>query len=179
MSEICQCCGSEIRKYKGTFKSGPNYTISQDNRSVTKSSSDNWNANILGTEEISKGAITIVNLRIEHTDSNSYIMFGLAPKSINQNETCLYSKNGYYFYSHSGGLYCQPPLSFSNFNFLNQKQFPIGTVITMIVDFIVGKISYKINEGEIKTAFHSITFNEPMIPCVLLYTKGDSVRLIN
>ena len=81
--EICQCCGSEIRRYKGTFKSGPNYTISQDNRSVTKSNDNAWNSIIIGTDNIAKNAITIVKYRIELTDSNSYIMFGLSPKSIN------------------------------------------------------------------------------------------------
>ena len=178
MIEICQCCGSEIRKYKGTFKSGPNYTISQDNKSVTKYSSDEWNATIIGTEAIAKNAITIVKYRIENTDSNSFIMFGLAPKSINQNGVNLYESCGWYLYSYYGGLYCQPPLSYSNFSFLNQNKFPIGSVITMIVDTIIGKISFKINDGELKTAYHALTFDEPIVPCVLLYTKGDSVRLI-
>ena len=179
MIEICQCCGSEIRKYKGTFKSGPNYTISQDNKSVTKSSSDGWNANVIGSEAISKGSITIVKYRIEKTDSNSHIMFGLAPKSINQNGVNLYTSCGWYLYSYTGGLYSQSPLSFSNFAFLNQNHFPTGSIITMIVDTIIGKISFKINEGEIKTAYHALSFDEPIVPCVNLYTKGDSVRLIN
>ena len=92
--EICQCCGSELRRYKGTFKSGPNYTISQDNRSVTKSSDNAWNSIIIGTDNIAKNAITIVKYRIELTDSNSFIMFGLSPKSINQNGSTLYNTNG-------------------------------------------------------------------------------------
>ena len=49
----------------------------------------------------------------------------------------------------------------------------------MIVDTIVGKISFKIDNGEIKTAYHALTFSEPVVPCVLIYTKGDTVRLIN
>ena len=81
--EICQCCGSEIRKYKGTFKSGPNYTISQDNRSVTTCTSNVLNAIVIGSENIAKNTITIINYRIELTDSDSYIMFGLSPKTIN------------------------------------------------------------------------------------------------
>ena len=179
MIEQCQCCGSEIRKYKGTFKSGQNYTISQDNKSVTKSSENAWNANVLGTETIANGAITIINYRIEQTDSYSNIMFGLAPKSINQNGDTSYSSCGWYFYSNTGGLYCQPPLSYSSFAFLNQTILPAGTIITMIVDTVVGKVSYKINGGNIKTAYHALTFDEPVIPVVLLFTKGDSVRLIN
>ena len=49
----------------------------------------------------------------------------------------------------------------------------------MIVDSVVGKISFKINDGLIKTAFHALTFSEDIVPCVLIYTKGDTVRLIN
>lgn len=48
----------------------------------------------------------------------------------------------------------------------------------MIVDTIVGKISFKINGGEIKTAYHALTFDEPVVPCVMIYTKGNTVRLI-
>ena len=179
MIEQCQCCGTEIRRYKGTFKSGDNFTISQDNKSVTKFSSDGWNANIIGSDSIAKGAITIINFRIEKTDSNSYIMFGVAPLSINQKGVSLFTSCGWYLYSATGGLYCQSPLSYSNFSFLSQNHFPEGTVITIIVDTLIGKISYKINGGLIKTAYHALTFNEPIAPCVLLYTKGDSVRLIN
>ena len=179
MIEQCQCCGSEIRRYKGTFISGPNYTISQDNKSVTKSSANGWDAIIIGSEPIAHGAITIVNYRIEKTDGNSNIMFGLSPKSINQNGSTLYCTSGYYLYSQTGGLYCQPPLSYSNFSFLTKKPFPIGTIITMIVDTIVGKISFKIDNGEIKTAYHALTFTDPVVPCVMIYTKGDTVRLIN
>ena len=179
MIEQCQCCGSEIRKYQGTFKSGENFTISQDNKSVTKSSTNGWNANVLGSDSIAKGAITIINFRIEQTDSNSHIMFGISPKSINQSGVDLFRSCGWYFYSYSGGLYCQPPLSFSNFSFLNQNHLPAGTIITMIVDTVVGKIYYKINGGDIKTAYHALTFNETIVPVVILYTKGDSVRLIN
>ena len=179
MIEQCQCCGSEIRKYRGTFISGPNYTISQDNKSVTKSSSDAWNANTIGTDPIAQGAITIINYRIEKTDSNSYIMFGLAPKTINPNGSTLFGSCGWYLYSNTGGLYCQSPLSYSNFAYLTKNHFPTGTIITMIVDTIVGKISFKIDNGEIKTAYHALTFSEPVVPCVLIYTKGDTVRLIN
>ena len=176
--EICQCCGSEIRRYKGTFKSGPNYTISQDNRSVTKSTSNAWDSIVIGSENIAQNAITIVTYRIENTDANSCIMLGLSPKSIDQNGSTLYCKNGWYFYSNDSKLYCQPPLSFNDFTFLDSKPLPTGTIITMIVDTIIGKISYKINGGELKTAYHALTFNESIVPCVMLYTKGDTVRLI-
>ena len=52
MIEQCQCCGSEIRRYKGTFISGPNYILSQDNRTVTKCCDNGWNANAIGSETI-------------------------------------------------------------------------------------------------------------------------------
>ena len=176
--EICQCCGSEIRRYKGTFKSGPNYTISQDKRSVTKATSNGWDSIVIGSENIAQNAITIVTYRIENTDANSYIMFGLSPKSIDQNGSTLYCKNGWYFYSYDSKLFCQPPLSFNDFTFLDSNPLPTGTIITMIVDTTIGKISYKINGGELKTAYHALTFNESIVPCVMLYTNGDTVRLI-
>ena len=176
MIEQCQCCGSEIRRYKGTFKSGQNYILSQDNRTITKCC-DGWNATAIGNEPLSLGTITIIKFKIEKTNQNSYIMFGIAPQSIDQKLTDAYSKCGWYFNSCNGGLYCQPPLSYSDFKFINDSLLPEGTIITIIVDTSIGKISYKINDGLIKTAYQ-VTFPENVVPCVLTYTKGDSVRIL-
>ena len=176
MIEQCQCCGSEIRRYKGTFKSGQNYILSQDNRTITKCS-DGWNATAIGNEPISLGTITIIKFKIEKTNQNSYIMFGIAPQSIDQKLVEAYSKCGWYFFSANGGLYCQPPLSYSDFKFINDSHLPEGTIITLFVDTSIGKISYKINDGLIKTAYQ-VTFPENVVPCVLTYTKGDSVRIL-
>ena len=176
MIEQCQCCGSEIRRYKGTFISGPNYVLSQDNRTVTKSSEDAWNVNAIGNEVIPMGTITIINFKIEKT-SVSNIMIGIAPKTIDQNLVTGYVKCGWYYYSNNGGLYCQAPLSYSNFKFRDDSELPEGTIITLIVDTNIGKISYKVNNSLIKTAYH-ITFPENIVPCVMLYNKGDSIRMI-
>ena len=176
MIEQCQCCGSEIRRYKGCFKTGPNYILSQDNRTITKCC-DGWNATAIGNEPISLGTITIIKFKIEKTDQNSHIMIGIAPQSIDQKLVSGYSKCGWYLYTYSGGLYCQPPLSYGDFQFINEKHLPEGTIITLIVDTNIGKISYKINDSLIKTAYQ-VTFSESIAPCVILYSKGDSVRII-
>ena len=104
-------------------------------------------------------------------------MFGVAPLSIDQKSATGYAKCGWYYYSNTGGLYCQPQLSYSNFKFRDDSQLPEGTIITMIVDTTIGKISYKINDSLIKTAYQ-VTFPESIAPCVMLHNKGDSVRMI-
>ena len=104
-------------------------------------------------------------------------MFGIAPQSIDQKLNCAYAKSGWYFYCYSGGLYCQPPLSYSNFKFMDNSKLPEGTIITLIIDTSIGKISFKINDGLIKTAYQ-VTFPENIVPCVMLYNKGDSVRIM-
>ena len=177
MIEQCQCCGSEIRRYKGCFKTGPNYVLSQDNRTITKYGDNGWTANAIGNEPIPLGTITIIKFKIEKTDQNSNIMIGIAPQSIDQKLVAAYSKCGWYLYTCTGGLYCQPPLSYGDFHFFNEKQLPEGTIITLIVDTNIGKISYKINDSLIKTAYQ-VTFPESIAPCVILYTKGDSVRIL-
>ena len=175
MIEQCQCCGSEFRRYNGTFKSGPNYILSQDNRTVTQCT-DGWNTIAIGAESIPLGTITIIKFKIEKT-LNSYIMFGIAPLSIDQKITDGFIKSGWYYYSFNGGLYCQPQLSYENFKFRDDSKLPEGTIITIIVDTSIGKISYKINDSLIKTAYQ-VTFPESIVPCVMLYNKGDSVRIL-
>ena len=64
MIEQCQCCGSELRRYKGCFKSGPNYILSQDNRTITKCGDNGWTANAIGSEPIPLGTITIITFKI-------------------------------------------------------------------------------------------------------------------
>ena len=175
MIEQCQCCGSEVRRYKGTFKSGPNYILSQDNRTITNCQ-EGWNVNAIGTETIPMGTITIINFKIEKTKSSNF-MIGVAPQSIDQKLNCAYAKCGWYYYTYNGTLYCQPPLSYSDFKFRDDSNLPEGTIITLIVDTNIGKISYKINDNPIKTAYQ-ITFPENIVPCVMSYHKGDSIRII-
>ena len=175
MIEQCQCCGTEFRRYNGTFKSGPNYILSQDNRTVTQCS-DGWNTVAIGKEPIPLGTITIIKFKIEKTNCSN-LMFGIAPLSIDQKLVSGYSKCGWYYHSYNGGLYCQPQLSYSNFKFRDDSQLPEGTIITMIVDTTIGKISYKINDSLIKTAYQ-VTFPESIAPCIMLYNKGDSVRML-
>ena len=176
MIEQCQCCGSEIRRYKGTFISGPNYILSQDNRTITKCDDKIWSVNAIGSEIIPLGTITIINFKIEKTLCSN-IMIGVVPKSIDQKLTEAYSKCGWFYYSYNGSLYCQPPLSYNNFKFRDDSKLPEGTIITLIVDTNIGKISFKINDSLIKTAYQ-VSFPENIVPCVILYDKDDSVRII-
>ena len=175
MIEQCQCCGSEVKRYKGTFKSGPNYILSQDNRTITNCQ-EGWNVNAIGTETIPMGTITIINFKIEKT-KNSHFMIGVAPQSIDQKLNCAYTKCGWYYFTYNGTLYCQPPLSYNDFKFRDDSNLPEGTIITLIVDTNIGKISYKINDNPIKTAYQ-ITFPENIVPCVMSCHKGDSIRII-
>ena len=175
MIDECPCCGTEIRKYKGTFIPGPNYIISQNNRTVTKYGSSAWNANAIGSEAIPLGTITLINFKIEKTLSSNF-MFGIAPQSIDQNITIGYKSCGWYYHSQNGGLYCQPPLSYNNFKFRNDSYLPDKTIITIIVDTKIGKVSYKINGSKPKAAYH-LTFPENIVPCVGLYDNGDSISI--
>ena len=176
MIEQCQYCGSETRRYNGTFISGPNYVLSEDKKTITKYGDNAFNANAIGSEIIPLGTITIINFKIEKT-TNSYIMIGIAPKTMDQKLINACSQCGWYYYAYNGTLYCQPPLSYSDFKFRDDSKLPEGTIITLIVDTNIGKISYKINDSQIKTAYH-ITFPENIVPCVIFHDKGDSIRII-
>ena len=83
MINECPCCRTEIRNYIGIFIPSPNYIINQDSRAVTKYGSSAWNANIIGSESIPLGTITIINFKIEKA-SSSNLMFEVAPQSIDQ-----------------------------------------------------------------------------------------------
>ena len=179
MIDQCQCCGSEIRKYRGTFVSGPNYAISQDKKTATKCNNTKWDCNAILSDSISPGTITIIKFRIEKTDSNSHIMIGIAPKVNNQNMENFFFSYGYFMNCYNGCIYNHHPFQYDSEKFLTEKRFPEGTIITMIVDTNAGKLSYRINEGFIKTAFHSITFVDQVYPYVLFMTKGDAIKIIH
>ena len=102
-------------------------------------------------------------------------MIGIGPKVNNQNTPNFFREYGYFINCYDGYIYSK------NFeeNCLFVNKLPIGTLITMIVDTNAGKLSYRINDGIIITAFHSLTFSEPIYPYVLFMTKGDVVKIIH
>ena len=81
-------------------------------------------------------------------------MLGIGPKVNNQNICDFFRTYGYFMNCYNGFIYSK------NFeeNCLFKNKLPFGTIITMIVDTNAGKLSYKINDGFIITAFHSTLF---------------------
>ena len=53
-----------------------------------------------------------------------------------------------------------------------------GDSVGVVMDTAKGELSFVVNGVYYGVAYEGIPLDKPLVPCVLLYYKGDSVRLI-
>ena len=108
-------------------------------------------------------------------------MIGVAPKTIDRNGTDMYKKSGWYFSNGSAILYSQFPPGYYDQPYQPSYfgKLGAGTIIRMIVDGPSKQISFAINDDPPKIAYSNLTFNESVVPCILMFDNGNSISLID
>jgi len=115
------------------FTPGQNYTLSNNNKTATKSGRySTWDCVILGNKKHSKGThqwtVKII--------SNTYIaiMIGVAPFDIDRNGDSMYSQCGWYFNTYHATLYSGPPMSYSSKAFSATGKLAPDSIVTTKLD---------------------------------------------
>ena len=95
-----------------------------------------------------------------------------------------YEKCGWYFDCYDSVLYSGPP---HNYNWPGKEYGPrkgngkyvrTGDSVGVVMDTVKGGLSFVVNGMNLGVAYEGIPLDKPLVPCVLLYFKGDSVELI-
>ena len=53
-----------------------------------------------------------------------------------------------------------------------------GDSVGVVVDTTKGELSFALNRVNLGVAYEGIPLDKPLVPCVILYRKGDSVELL-
>ena len=117
-------------------------------------------------------------LKSKYDGSGIYV--GVAPPDINQNED-NYNKCGWYFNCYGSGLWSGPPHNYGDEEYGPRKgdgkYVHTRDIVGVVMDTKKGELSFVVNGVNLGVAFEGIPLDKPLVPCVLLYHKGDSVEL--
>ena len=115
-------------------------------------------------------------------DDRRNIYIGVAPSDINQNDDDNWNKCGWYFDFYESKLYSGPSHNYSWKEYGPRKKdgeyVRTGGIVGVVMDTIKGDLSFVLNGVNFGVAYEGIPLDKPLVPCVLLYNKGDSVELV-
>ena len=163
---------------KFNWKSGPNYSLSNNNNIATKINGGNsYNCNILGNIILPKNKVSKWRVKINRMKSNwvGDILIGVGPSDLDQNTKDLYSQ--------TWTLICgYPAVSIKQgnptYSFKNKSKVKEGDIVEIIVDMIKGELSFTVND-----IFYGVGCNIPLdnnlSPFVLIHDEGESIELID
>ena len=89
---------------------------------------------------------------------------------------------GWYFYSYESSLWSGPPHKCKRKEYGPRKEngnyVHTGDSVGVVMDTTKGELSFTLNGVILGIAYEGIPLDKPLVPCVILYWKGDSVELI-
>lgn len=139
---------------------------------------------VIGNAFLPSGTATswsIKVLRSERDDANG-IFVGVAPFDIDQSNDGNCDTCGWYFYCYFSTLYSGFPHSYRGRVFGQRKRIGqyvhTGDSVGVVMDTVDGDISFSINGESLGVGFEGIPLDKPLVPCVILKNKGDSVEFV-
>lgn len=169
---------------KGSFKElediflpGPNYSLSNNSKTITKTKiSNSWDTTAI-TNAVSKG-IHRWSLCISSTHY-SHIKVGIAPHNIDQMQLDNSKKSGWYFYIFDSTLYSGPPLNYSGQSYSSTGKLGTGSIIDVELNMQEGTIRYFVNGSDYGIAYQGIPTNQPLRLAVICVYTNDSITLLS
>ena len=110
------------------------------------------------------------------------VFVGVAPSDIGQNADNNAEECGWYFYCYDSTLYSGPPHycredACGSNKRRQKKSFHAGSVVGVSVNTTSGAVSFVVDGVKIDNAYKGIPLDKPLVPCVLLKHKDDSVEI--
>ena len=177
--------------YGGAWKECPDdvdairtYSVDQRNaRIAKKTSGSDCYCTIIGNTPIPLNTVTSWSIRVLKSRNNNAgsIYIGVAPTDINQNNDCNCIECGWYIDCYSSKLWSGPPHNYWKEYGLRKrdgKYVHTGDSVDVVMNTAKGELSFVLNGVNLGVAYEGIPLDKPLVPCVLLWSIGDSVELI-
>ena len=172
-----ECPGNvEGRKKYSVYKKNP--------RIASKEGIDDYYCTIIGNTPLPPSKVTSWSIKVLKSKGNNGdgIYIGVAPSDINQNEDGNYYKCGWYLGCHYSTLTSGPPHKYRVKEYGPRKEkgsyVRTGNSVGVVMDTAKGGLSFVVNGVNHGVAYAGIPLDKPLVPCVLLRYKDDSVELV-
>lgn len=161
------------------------YSVDENNHRVATMVGNEWSScTILGNTPVPPNAATSWSVKVLKSKKNNgrYVFVGIAPLDINQGCGYNYYKSGWYFDCFGSTLWSGPPHNHIGKEYGPRK--PEGNYVRrgdrvgLMVDTVKGELSFVVNGVNYGVAYEGIPFAKPLVPCVILEHKEDSIEFI-
>ena len=162
---------------------GRKYSVDAENPRIAANIGGD-SCTIVGCTPLPLNRATSWGIRILNSKDNDGlgIYIGVAPFDIDQNLSHSFDKCGWYFDCYWSTLRSGPPHSYWNKGYGPEKEdgkyVHTGDVVGVVVDPMNGELSFTLNGVNLGVAYEGIPLDKPLVPCVLLGERGDSVELV-
>ena len=160
------------------------YSVDMKNPRIATNIGGHYYCTIIGNTSLPPNKVTSWSIKILKSKKNDgyRIYIGVAPSGIDQNERCNYDKCGWYFYCYWSTLYSGPPHNYNMKDYGPRKDIGkyvhTGDSVGVVMDTAKGELSFALNGVNLGVAYKGIPLDKPLVPCVLLKYKDDSVELV-
>ena len=163
------------------------YSVDEKNpRIVTKVnntlfSRDKW-CTIIGNTFLPLNKVTSWSIKVLKSRNNGIgICIGVAPSDINQDVDDNYKECGWYLDCYGSTLYSGPPHNYRGKEYGPRKgdgqYVHTGDSVGVVMDTTKGELSFVLSGVNLGVAYERIPLDKPLVPCVILVNRGDSVEL--
>ena len=179
---------SELWSWKECPRKGygnGNYGVYKDNgKTMEFFGATQWATT--GNAAIPVNGVSTWNIRIAKSNNNDgkNIFIGVSPISIREmSGHTNYTKCGWFIHCQDSTLYSGPP---HNYKYPGKEYGPrmfsgeyvhTGDKVGVVMDTHKGEMSFIINGINYGVAYTAIPLDKPLIPCVVLSIKGDSIEI--
>ena len=161
------------------------YSINKENRNIITKVSDGYPCTAIGKTPLPPNKTSLWYIKIHKTRNNDCygIYVGVAPIDIDQSSEWNYMNCGWYFNCNCSTLWSGPPHNYAgcpstrSAQQKRRKDLHAGSVIGVAMDTQKGELSLVLDGADFGTVYSEIPLDEPLVPCVIISTKDDSVEL--
>lgn len=139
---------------------------------------------LIGDLPLPANKVTSWNIKMLRSRNNNGdgILIGVAPADIDQNVDDNFSKCGWYFSWHTSTLWSGRPQKYADREYGPRKgrdgeYISLGNTVGISMDTTSGDLSFVLNDVSLGVAYDKIPLDKPLVPCVLLWNRGDMVEL--
>lgn len=167
---------------QGVYNSSA-YAINENKPTRIATKSGDWGySTIIGNTHILLNKVSSWDIKVRKSRDGNGVFVGVAPYDINQNEDNT-DKYGWYFNCYNSALVSGPP-----HNYRGDKEYGprkgdghyirTGKTVGVVMDTIKSELSFVLDKANYGAAYEGIPLDKPLVPCVLLWFRNDSVELL-
>ena len=158
------------------------YMLNRKNPRIVTMTDEYSKSTITGNTPIPLDKVTSWSISIlKSRENNGFGIFvGVAPEGIVQDEENP-TKSGWYFDCYDSTLSSGSPHSYRNKEYGPRKDTGAyvrnDDVIGVVMDATKGELSFSLNGESLGVAYEGIPLDKPLVPCVILKWKDDTVEI--